>query len=89
TPSAATNFRRQKRGRLGELPPKTRLRSETAATISTVEQEYSCNLAEESGYPLIEAAIKGFAAASAVLKPERLKVDKHGMSESLSYYLID
>nr|GFA39197.1 hypothetical protein [Tanacetum cinerariifolium] len=67
TPSAATNFRRQKRGRLGELPPKTRLRSETAATISTV----------------------GFAAASAVLKPERLKVDKHGMSESLSYCLID
>nr|GFC70289.1 hypothetical protein [Tanacetum cinerariifolium] len=27
--------------------------------------------------PLIEPAIKGFAAAPAVLKPERLKVDKH------------
>nr|GEX44212.1 hypothetical protein [Tanacetum cinerariifolium] len=31
----------------------------------------------------------GFVAASAVLKPERLKVDKHGMSEPMSYYLID
>nr|GEW51862.1 hypothetical protein [Tanacetum cinerariifolium] len=39
--------------------------------------------------PLIEPAIKGFAAASAVLKPERLKVDRHGMSEPMSYYLID
>nr|GEY34266.1 ribonuclease H-like domain-containing protein [Tanacetum cinerariifolium] len=39
--------------------------------------------------PLIEPAIKGFAAASAVLKPKRLKVDKHDMSEPLSYYLID
>nr|GEX05371.1 reverse transcriptase domain-containing protein [Tanacetum cinerariifolium] len=39
--------------------------------------------------PLIVPAIKGFAAASAVLKPERLKVDKHGMSEPMSYYLID
>nr|GEV25907.1 retrovirus-related Pol polyprotein from transposon TNT 1-94 [Tanacetum cinerariifolium] len=48
--------------------------------------------------PLIEPAIKveflrisltGFAAASAVLKPKRLKVDKHGMSEPMSYYLID
>nr|GFA17234.1 hypothetical protein [Tanacetum cinerariifolium] len=29
--------------------------------------------------PLIVPAIKGFAAASAVLKPERLKVDKHAM----------
>nr|GEW19645.1 hypothetical protein [Tanacetum cinerariifolium] len=39
--------------------------------------------------PLIEPAVKGFAAASPVLKSERLKVDKHGMSESMSYYLID
>nr|GEV17045.1 polyadenylate-binding protein RBP47-like [Tanacetum cinerariifolium] len=39
--------------------------------------------------PLIEPAIQGFAAASTVLKPERLKVDKHGMSEPMSYYLID
>nr|GEX03592.1 hypothetical protein [Tanacetum cinerariifolium] len=39
--------------------------------------------------PLIEPAIKGFAAASAVLKPEHLKVDKHNMSEPMSYYLID
>nr|GEY58988.1 zinc finger, CCHC-type [Tanacetum cinerariifolium] len=39
--------------------------------------------------PLIEPAIKGFAAASAFLKPERLRVDRHGMSESMSYYLID
>nr|GEV10867.1 transposase (putative), gypsy type [Tanacetum cinerariifolium] len=39
--------------------------------------------------PLIEPAIKGFAAAPAVLKPERLKVDKHDMSEPMSYYLID
>nr|GFC95808.1 hypothetical protein [Tanacetum cinerariifolium] len=31
----------------------------------------------------------GFAAASAVLKLERLKVDIHGMSEPMSYYLID
>nr|GEX71005.1 hypothetical protein [Tanacetum cinerariifolium] len=38
---------------------------------------------------LIDHAIKGFAAASAVLKLERLKVDKHGMSEPISYYLID
>nr|GEW55852.1 putative reverse transcriptase domain-containing protein [Tanacetum cinerariifolium] len=38
---------------------------------------------------LIVPALKGFAAASAVLKSERLKVDKHGMSESMSYYLID
>nr|GEV71503.1 hypothetical protein [Tanacetum cinerariifolium] len=30
--------------------------------------------------PLIEPAIKGFAAASAVLKPERLKVDRHAPS---------
>ncbi|GJV92606.1 hypothetical protein Tco_1540419 [Tanacetum coccineum] len=35
-PSAATNFRHQKRGRLRESPPETRLLSETAATISTV-----------------------------------------------------
>nr|GEU69095.1 reverse transcriptase domain-containing protein [Tanacetum cinerariifolium] len=39
--------------------------------------------------PLIVPTIKGFAAASAVLKPERLKVDKHSMSEPMSYYLID
>nr|GEW38631.1 hypothetical protein [Tanacetum cinerariifolium] len=39
--------------------------------------------------PLIVPAIKGFAAAPAVLKLERLKVDKHGMSEPMSYYLID
>nr|GEU94887.1 hypothetical protein [Tanacetum cinerariifolium] len=39
--------------------------------------------------PLIEPAIKGFAAASAVLKSKRLKVDKHSMSEPMSYYLID
>nr|GFB31351.1 hypothetical protein [Tanacetum cinerariifolium] len=48
--------------------------------------------------PLIDPAIKvefqrisltGFAAASAVLKPERLKVDRHSMSEPMSYYLID
>nr|GEZ17919.1 hypothetical protein [Tanacetum cinerariifolium] len=39
--------------------------------------------------PLIEPAIKGFAAASAVLKSERLKVDRNGMSEPMSYYLID
>nr|GEW13211.1 reverse transcriptase domain-containing protein [Tanacetum cinerariifolium] len=39
--------------------------------------------------PLIEPAIKGFAATSAVLKPDRLKVDRHGMSEPMSYYLID
>nr|GFB99593.1 hypothetical protein [Tanacetum cinerariifolium] len=39
--------------------------------------------------PLIEPAIKGFAAASVVLKPKRLKVDRHGMSEPMSYYLID
>nr|GEW53969.1 putative reverse transcriptase domain-containing protein [Tanacetum cinerariifolium] len=39
--------------------------------------------------PLIDPAIKGFAAASAVLKPERLKVDKHGMSEPMSYYVIN
>nr|GEX82685.1 hypothetical protein [Tanacetum cinerariifolium] len=39
--------------------------------------------------PLIEPAIKGFAAASAILKPKRLKVDRHGMSEPMSYYLID
>nr|GEW55501.1 hypothetical protein [Tanacetum cinerariifolium] len=31
----------------------------------------------------------GFAAASAFLKPERLKVDEHDMSEPMSYYLID
>nr|GEW32133.1 hypothetical protein [Tanacetum cinerariifolium] len=39
--------------------------------------------------PLIVPTIKGFAAASAVLKPEHLKVDRHGMSEPMSYYLID
>nr|GFC47480.1 hypothetical protein [Tanacetum cinerariifolium] len=39
--------------------------------------------------PLIEPAIKGFAAASAVFKPKHLKVDRHGMSEPTSYYLID
>nr|GEV25744.1 reverse transcriptase domain-containing protein [Tanacetum cinerariifolium] len=39
--------------------------------------------------PLIDPAIKGFATVSAVLKLERLKVDKHGMSEPMSYYLID
>nr|GFD25161.1 hypothetical protein [Tanacetum cinerariifolium] len=39
--------------------------------------------------PLIKPAIKGFAAASAVLKPKRLKVDRYGMSEPMSYYLID
>nr|GEW45389.1 retrovirus-related Pol polyprotein from transposon TNT 1-94 [Tanacetum cinerariifolium] len=39
--------------------------------------------------PLIDPEIKGFAAAPAVLKPERLKVEKHGMSEPMSYYLID
>nr|GEV85975.1 hypothetical protein [Tanacetum cinerariifolium] len=39
--------------------------------------------------PLIVPAIKGFAAALAVLKPERLKVDKYGMSEPMSYYPID
>nr|GEU49744.1 reverse transcriptase domain-containing protein [Tanacetum cinerariifolium] len=36
--------------------------------------------------PLIEP---GFTVAPAVLKPERLKVDKHGMSKPMSYYLID
>nr|GEY30089.1 hypothetical protein [Tanacetum cinerariifolium] len=30
---------------------------------------------------LVEPAIKGFAAASAVLKLEHLKVDRHRMSE--------
>nr|GEX50418.1 putative pyridoxal kinase [Tanacetum cinerariifolium] len=44
---------------------------------------------EEVVTPLIEPAIKGFAAASAVLKPERLKVDKHDMSELMSYYIIN
>nr|GEW55145.1 hypothetical protein [Tanacetum cinerariifolium] len=39
--------------------------------------------------PLIVPAIKGFVVASAVLKPERLKVDEHDMSEPMSYYLID
>nr|GFB84523.1 hypothetical protein [Tanacetum cinerariifolium] len=39
--------------------------------------------------PSIEPAIKGFAAASAVLEPECLKVDRHDMSEPMSYYLID
>nr|GFB44645.1 hypothetical protein [Tanacetum cinerariifolium] len=39
--------------------------------------------------PLIEPAIKGLTATSADLKPERLKVDKHDMSEPMSYYLID
>nr|GEU94111.1 integrase, catalytic region, zinc finger, CCHC-type, peptidase aspartic, catalytic [Tanacetum cinerariifolium] len=39
--------------------------------------------------PLIVPAIKGFAAESAVLKPKRLKVDKHSVSEPMSYYLID
>nr|GEV85033.1 hypothetical protein [Tanacetum cinerariifolium] len=39
--------------------------------------------------PLIVPAIKGFAAVSVVLKLERLKVDKHGMSEPMSYYRID
>nr|GEX41807.1 integrase, catalytic region, zinc finger, CCHC-type, peptidase aspartic, catalytic [Tanacetum cinerariifolium] len=39
--------------------------------------------------PLIVPAIKGFVATSAVLKPKHLKVDKHGMSEPMSYYLID
>nr|GEW93546.1 putative reverse transcriptase domain-containing protein [Tanacetum cinerariifolium] len=39
--------------------------------------------------PLIKPAIKGFAAASTVLKLERLKVDRHSMSEPMSYYLID
>nr|GEZ92708.1 zinc finger, CCHC-type [Tanacetum cinerariifolium] len=39
--------------------------------------------------PLIKPVIKGFAAASAVLKLERLKVDRHGMSKPMSYYLID
>nr|GEW28999.1 hypothetical protein [Tanacetum cinerariifolium] len=38
--------------------------------------------------PLIVPAIKGFTVALAVLKPERLKVDKHDMSEPMSYYLI-
>nr|GEV52987.1 hypothetical protein [Tanacetum cinerariifolium] len=32
---------------------------------------------------------EGFAAASTVLKLEHLKVDRHGMSEPMSYYLID
>nr|GEW32561.1 hypothetical protein [Tanacetum cinerariifolium] len=57
--------------------------------LSTVEQEYSCNLAGEVVTPLIDSLIKCFAAASAVLKLERLKVEKHGMSEPMSYYLID
>nr|GFA79335.1 hypothetical protein [Tanacetum cinerariifolium] len=39
--------------------------------------------------PLIEPEIKGFAAASSILKSERLKVYKHSMSEPMSYYLID
>nr|GEV78100.1 hypothetical protein [Tanacetum cinerariifolium] len=39
--------------------------------------------------PLIDPAVKGFAAASAALKPERLKIDKHCMSGPMSYYLID
>nr|GEV04681.1 hypothetical protein [Tanacetum cinerariifolium] len=34
--------------------------------------------------PLIEPANKGFTAALAVLKPERFKVYKHGMSEPMS-----
>nr|GEW06444.1 hypothetical protein [Tanacetum cinerariifolium] len=41
---------------------------------------------EEVVTPLIEP---GFAAASAVLKPKHLKVDRHDMSEPMSYYLID
>nr|GEY99078.1 hypothetical protein [Tanacetum cinerariifolium] len=44
---------------------------------------------EKAVTPLIEPAIKGFTAAPAVLKPEHLKVDKHDMSEPMSYYLID
>nr|GEV68647.1 hypothetical protein [Tanacetum cinerariifolium] len=49
--------------------------------------------------PLIEPAIKGFAAASAVLKPERLKVDKEcqlvigldkvQLNRTLFYVLLD
>nr|GEW36769.1 retrotransposon protein, putative, Ty3-gypsy subclass [Tanacetum cinerariifolium] len=44
---------------------------------------------EKVATPLIVPVIKGFVAAPAVLKLERLKVDKHCMSEPMSYYLID
>nr|GEZ23659.1 hypothetical protein [Tanacetum cinerariifolium] len=33
--------------------------------------------------PLIDPAIKGFVAASAILKPERLKVDKHAYAKNI------
>nr|GFC06674.1 hypothetical protein [Tanacetum cinerariifolium] len=39
--------------------------------------------------PLIDPAIKGFAAAPAILKPKRLKVDKARYDEPMSYYLIN
>nr|GEY59493.1 hypothetical protein [Tanacetum cinerariifolium] len=37
--------------------------------------------------PLIVPAIKGFVATSAVLKPERLKVDKHGEDSRIKSHL--
>nr|GEW87354.1 hypothetical protein [Tanacetum cinerariifolium] len=58
-----------------------------AATVRS--KSIAATWVEKVVTPLIEPAIKGFAAASAVLKPERLKVDRHGMSEPMSYYLID
>nr|GEV34359.1 hypothetical protein [Tanacetum cinerariifolium] len=39
--------------------------------------------------PLIDPTIKGFAAASAILKPERLKVDKHESPTSPTKSLLD
>nr|GEW67749.1 reverse transcriptase domain-containing protein [Tanacetum cinerariifolium] len=63
----------------------------TADHLSRLKNEKSIAAIwlEKAVTPLIDPAIKGFAAASAVLKPEHLKVDKHGMSEPMSYYLID
>nr|GEX10792.1 retrovirus-related Pol polyprotein from transposon TNT 1-94 [Tanacetum cinerariifolium] len=46
-------------------------------------------LLEKVVTPLIVPVIKGFAAASVILKLEHLKVDRHDMSEPMSYYLID
>nr|GFB61535.1 hypothetical protein [Tanacetum cinerariifolium] len=39
--------------------------------------------------PLIEPAVKGFAAASAVLKPKRIKVDKHGRLRGRSIPVLE
>nr|GEY84771.1 hypothetical protein [Tanacetum cinerariifolium] len=60
---------------LGPAKEYVAIKEYESCTSERVKVYYECK--EKVVTPLIEPAIKGFVAASAVLKPERLKVDRY------------